>query len=252
VSGIRTLVIDDEPVARSRMVALLKQEPDVQVVGECASGFAALEAIQQADADLILLDIQMPELSGFEVAKRIGPDRKPVVVFVTAHDEYAVGAFDLRATDYLLKPFSAQRFKMAIDHARHAILERRATTLNEQLLSLLPDRQTPPSGRDRILVRSAGRIRFISATDVDWCEAAGNYIRLHVGTEEHLIRDTMGHFQHELDPRRFVRIHRSTIVNVDRIQELRSSFNGEYLVLLRNGTRLTLSRGYRDALHRFL
>jgi two-component system, LytTR family, response regulator len=248
MNRIRTLVVDDEPVARARVVALLGDEPDVEVVGECANGSQAVAAIADRSPDLVFLDVQMPEMDGFEVARRLGPDRMPAVVFVTAFDQYALQAFEVHALDFLLKPFSAQRFKSALSHAREQLAQRRATTMGRQLLEWLPEIQKREPILDRLVVKSSGRIYFVRVADVDWCEAAGNYISLHVGQQSHLIRETMNHLEARLDPNQFVRIHRSTIVNVDRIQELRSSFNGEHVVLLRSGTRLALSRGYRDAL----
>jgi two-component system LytT family response regulator len=249
MSAIRTLVIDDEPVARTRMVALLAREPDVDVVGECADGPRAVAAIQDLSPDLVFLDVQIPELDGFGVVRRVGAERMPAVVFVTAYDEYALQAFDVHAIDYLLKPFSEERFSQALTHAREDIVRRRATRLNEHLLALLPSIRQPPTSRpERILVRSSGRIYFLRTLDIDWCEAAGNYVRLHVGQDVHLVRETMGRLEADLDPNQFVRIHRSTIVKIDQIRELRPSFNGEFVVFLQGGTRLTLSRGFRDGL----
>jgi two-component system LytT family response regulator len=245
---IRTLVVDDEPVARARVLALLKDEADIEVVGECGNGAQAAAVIEEASPDLVFLDVQMPEVDGIAMARALGPERMPAVVFVTAYDEYALEAFEIHALDYLLKPFSAERFQSALTHAREHLAQRRATTLGRQLLDLLPEIRKPAQGRDRIVVKSSGRIYFVRTADIDWCEAAGNYVRLHVGPQSHLVRDTMGRLESSLDPASFVRIHRSAIANVDRIQELQSSFNGEYVVLLRGGTRLTLSRGYRDAL----
>jgi two-component system, LytTR family, response regulator len=248
VTKIRALVIEDEPVARARLVTLLEQEADVDVVGECADGVGAVAAIERLSPDLLFLDVQIPEMDGFEVARSVGPERMPAVVFVTAYDEYALQAFDVHAVDYLLKPFSAERFTQALTYAREHIARGRATMLNEQLLALLPDLQRPERPRrDRILVKSNGRIYFVKMADIDYCEAAGNYVRLHVGSNTHLVRETMGRLESDLDSRQFVRIHRSTIVNIDRIEEFRPSFNGEFVVLLRSGVRLTLSRGYRDA-----
>jgi two-component system LytT family response regulator len=247
MTRIRTLVVDDEPIARARVLSLLRDEPDVEIVGECASGPQAVSVINAQSPDLVFLDIQMPEMDGFEVARALEPDRMPAFVFVTAFDHYAVRAFECHALDYLLKPFSVQRFKSALAHARQQLAQRQATTLGRQLLEMLPDMRPQPR-RDRLVVRSSGRVYFVRIADIDWCEAAGNYVSLHVGTHSHLTRETMGRLEAQLDPHQFVRIHRSTIVNVDRVQELRSSFNGEHVLLLRDGTPLTLSRGYRDAL----
>lgn len=245
---IRALVADDEPIARARVVSLLKGEADVELVRECATGQEAREAIEQGNLDLLFLDIQMPELTGMELARTIETHGQPAVVFVTAYDQYALRAFEVHALDYLLKPFSAERFRAALGHARAHLARRRSGDLLPSPAAAPPRDVPPPARRNRLMVKSGGRIHFVRTTDIDWCEAAGNYVRMHVGQQEHLVRDTMSHVESELDPQQFMRIHRSTIVNVDRILEMQSSFNGEYVVLLRNGTRLTLSRGYRDAI----
>jgi two-component system LytT family response regulator len=246
---IRTLVVDDEPIARARVLSLLREESDIEVVGECSDGPQAMAAIEQMSPDLVFLDIQIPQLNGLELARTLSGSHMPAVVFVTAYDEYALGAFEIHALDYLLKPFSAERFQSALAHAREHLARRQSAAGNgRQLPAMLPDTRQPASGRERLVIKSSGRIYFVRTADIDWCEAAGNYIRIHVGQQAHLVRCTMAHLETQLEGGPFVRIHRSTIVNVDRIDELRSSFNGEYVVLLRGGTRLTLSRGYRDAL----
>ena len=234
---IRTLVADDEPIARARMLALLRDEPDIEVIGECATGPQAMSAIEHSSPDLVFLDIQMPQIDGLTLARTLGRTM-PAVVFVTAYDEYALGAFEVHALDYLLKPYSADRFKSALVHARQHLGSRQKSGNH------LP----PYERRDRLVIKSSGRIHFVRTQDIDWCEANGNYVRLHVGAQTHLVRGTMAHIESQLDQAQFVRIHRSTIVNVDRIQELHSSFGGEYMVLLHDKTRLTLSRGYRDGL----
>ncbi len=234
---IRTLVVDDEPIARARMLALLSDEPDIEVIGECADGAQAIVAIERTSPDLVFLDIQMPQIDGLTLARTL--DRKmPAVVFVTVYDEYALGAFEVHALDYLLKPYSADRFRSALVHARQHLGARRRQGSHPPA----------PERRDRLVIKSSGRIYFVRMRDIDWCEADGNYVRLHVGPQTHLVRGTMAHIESQLDGAQFVRIHRSTIVNVDRIQELHSSFGGEYVVLLHDKTRLTLSRGYRDGL----
>ena len=248
MTKIRTLVVDDDPVARQRVVSLLREEADIDLVGECATGAQALAAIATQAPDLLILDVQMPELDGFDLARALGDRRLPAVVFVTAHDEYALRAFEIHALDYVLKPFSADRFRAALTHARDHLGDRRATTLGRQMLALLPEMRRPSAFGDRLVVKASGRIYFVPIRDIDWCEAAGNYVRLHVGRQTHLVRETMHDLETQLDPSQFMRIHRSSIVNVERIQELRSSFNGEYVVQLQSGARLTLSRGYRDAL----
>ncbi len=257
LSKIRTVVVEDEPVSRNRLLALLGEEQDVEVVGACADGRAAAATIAKARPDLVFLDIQLPELDGMSLVAELSIDDRPAVVFVTAHDSYALRAFEMHALDYLLKPFSAQRFRSALAYAREHLAQRRATSIGRQIMDLLPAMQQaaslPPKSAttpapDRLVVRSSGRIYFVKVSEIDWCEAAGNYIRVHVGGQSHLIRETMNRLETRLDASQFVRIHRSTIVNLDRIQELRSSFNGEHVVQLRGGTRLTMSRGYRDGL----
>jgi two-component system LytT family response regulator len=234
---IRTLVVDDEPIARARVLSLLQDEPDIEVIGECQSGPEAISRIETTAPDLVFLDIQMPQMDGLQLARALG-ERMPAVVFITAYDEYALRAFEVHALDYVLKPFSAERFKSALTHARQHLTKRRTSGTREPSLER----------RDRLVIKSSGRIYFVRTNEIDWCEAAGNYVRLHVGVQTHLVRGTMGYIESQLDPRHFVRVHRSTIVNVDRIQELRSSFNGEYIITLHDKTRLTLSRGYRDGL----
>jgi len=245
---IRTLVVDDEPVARARVLSLLREESDIEVVGECSTGPQAVSVIEATAPDLVFLDIQMPQMDGFALARTLGQDM-PAVVFVTAYDEYALAAFEIHALDYLLKPFSAERFRSALTHARQHLAKRQTSGAARQLPSRPSDAPaSEPVRRDRLVIKSSGRIYFIRIQDIDWCEASGNYVRLHIGQQTHLVRGTMSHLESQLDAAQFVRIHRSAIVNVERIQELRSSFNGEYLITLTDKTRLTLSRGYREGL----
>jgi two-component system LytT family response regulator len=246
MTKIRTVVVDDEPIARARLLALLGTEADVEVVGESSGGRAAVELIDRTTPDLVFLDVQMPELDGFEMARALKTST-PAVVFVTAYEEYALRAFEIHALDYLLKPFSAERFRAALSHARAQLSERHETSLGRHVLSLLPG-AAPRPARDRLVVKAAGRIHFVRTTDIDWCEASGNYVRLHAGAETHLVRETMSRLEAGLDPARFARIHRCTIVNVDRILELRHTPGGEYAVVLADGTELPLSRGYRETL----
>ena len=248
MTRIRTLVVDDEPIARARVVALLSTEPDIDLVGECSNGQQARAAIETTNPDLVFLDIQMPEIGGLELARAIQVNGAPAVVFITAYDEYALGAFEVHALDYLLKPFSAERFRSALGHAREHLSRRRPAVPGSPPPAPETLREDRLARRGRLMVKSGGRIHFVRVAEIDWCEASGNYVRVHVGQQEHLVRDTMAHLESQLDAQQFVRIHRSAIVNVDRIQEMHTSFNGEYVVLLRTGTRLTLSRGYRDAI----
>lgn len=251
---IRALVVDDEPVARDRVVRLLQQQADIELVGQCSNGLETVTAIEQLSPDLVFLDVQMPEMDGFEVVRALEAGHVPAVVFVTAYDEYAVRAFEVHALDYLLKPFSSMRFRATLAHARDQLHRYRAGELGRKLLTLAPtlweksEKPDNPSGarHERLLVRSAGRVHFVRTSEIEWCEAAGNYVRLHVGQESHLFRETMNSLESKLEPRHFVRIHRSTIVNVEQIEQLRSSLGGESTVILRNGVKLTLSRGYRE------
>lgn len=245
---IRTLVADDEPLARERLVTLLREEPDVELVGECNDGASAADAIRRLSPHLVFLDIQMPAADGFRVMELLGDDRLPLVIFVTAYDSHALRAFDVHALDYLLKPFDRERFRRALDRAREALAQVESGRVVREVLALAAERRTERGHRPRLVVKANGRVFFVQARDVDWVEAAGNYLKVHVNGESHMIRQTMAAMESELDPEVFVRIHRSTIVNIDRIRELQPLFNGEYVVILRSGARLTLSRGYRQTL----
>jgi two-component system LytT family response regulator len=249
VTKVRTLVVDDEPMARERVLTLLQHEPDVEIVGECSDGAQAIAAIHHQAPDLVFLDVQMPGIDGFGVISAIGPERMPIVIFVTAYDEYALKAFEVHALDYLLKPFGRDRFQETLKHARASLERRRAGDLGRRLLALVNDIKPELPKLDRLVVKSGGRVFFLRSEEIDWIEAAGNYVRLHLGEESHLFRETMNRMEARLDSRRFVRIHRSRIVNTERIKELQPWFNGEYVVVLRNGRKLPLSRGYRDKLH---
>lgn len=247
-SPIRTLIIDDEPLARDKVRMLLARDPDVALVGECANGEEAVEAIKTHAPDLIFLDIQMPGLDGFGVLSKLDSATLPGVVFVTAYDHYAIHAFEVHALDYLLKPFAQKRFTEALQRAKAEIRKPRDGAFNQQLLSLLGELGAGPRYLERFVIRSTGRVFFLKVADVDWIEAAGNYLNIHIGHESHLLRETMNSLETQLDPRKFVRIHRSTLVNIERIKELSPLFHGDYVVTLTNGSRLTLSRSYRDKL----
>jgi two-component system LytT family response regulator len=245
---IRALVVDDEPLARKRIQRLLKGETDVELVGECADGHDAVLAIRRHAPDLVFLDVQMPGLDGFGVVEAIGVDRMPAVVFVTAYDQHALRAFEVSAVDYLLKPFLPERFQRAMRRARAQLRQGTGAGAEERIRQLLAQVGAGRRYLDRLLVKGEGRVYFLKAEEIDWIEAAGNYVQLHVGRDAHLLRETMARLEAGLDPARFVRIHRSTIVNLDRVKELHPWFSGEFAVLLHDGTQLRLSRGYRGRL----
>jgi two-component system LytT family response regulator len=280
---IRVLLADDEPLARRRLLRFLHAEPDVDVVAECAGGESALAALRDREVDLAILDVQMPDADGFQVVASFGAERMPAVIFVTAYDEYAVRAFEVHALDYLLKPVTAERFGEAFRRARRHLERDAAARTGERLRALLaqvmeeepaaaPSRGgegsaagaaasagagpllaplaplAPTRYADRLTVKGDGRVFLVRVSDVDWIEAHGNYVRVHAGSATHLIRDTISALERSLNPAHFARIHRSTIVNLDRIREMQPWFAGDYVVILRDGTRLKLTRTYRDQL----
>lgn len=243
---VRTIVVDDEPLARERLVKLLRAEDDIEVVAEAGNGRDGVDLIRKERPALAFLDVQMPELDGFGVLAELSPEERPTVVFVTAHDKFALKAFEVHAIDYLLKPFDKERFQTALARALEHLSHRKPQAIHEQLSALLQELR-PAAQPDRIAVKGDGRVVFVKTGDVDWVEAADNYVSLHVGKESHLLRETMTSIESRL-PKQFLRISRSTIVNTERIKELQPLFHGEYAVILRDGTRLTLSRSHRDKL----
>jgi two-component system LytT family response regulator len=245
---IRTLIVDDEPLGRERIRTLLADDPEIEVTGECPDGRQAIAVIERYKPDLVFLDVQMPEVDGFGVLDAIAGERMPAIIFVTAYDRYAVQAFEVHALDYLLKSFDRERFQAALQRAKEEIRRSREGLLNERLVGLLEDLQTKQKRLTRLVVKSAGRIVFLRVEEIDWVEAADNYVRVHAGHESHLMRETLQSLESRLNPAKFLRIHRSTLVNLDRIRELRPIFHGDYLVKLNDGTELTLSRNYREKL----
>lgn len=229
---IRALVVDDEPLARSNVVLLLRANPEVEIVGECGSAMECLEAIRQQKPDLVFLDVRMPEYDGFDILEMLGRDAPPAVIFVTAYDQYALKAFDTGALDYLLKPFNNARFARALERAKERIALRKGSSVK----------------MDRLTIKSAGHVLFLTVAEIDWIEAADYYASLHVGAKTHLLRRSMNDLEADLDPDLFCRIHRSTIVNLERVRELRFDSDGEYELVLADATRLKLSRRYRKEL----
>ena len=247
---IRTLIVDDEPLARSKIRTFLASEEDFDVVGECGCGTEAIAAIEQQTPDLVFLDVQMPELDGFSVIEAIGALRMPTTVLVTAFDQYAVKAFDFHAVDYLLKPFDRPRFREALGQIHHQLDRADTHRLNRQLAALLDDLKKANDHVERLAVKTSSGISFVSTNELHWVDAAGNYVRLNTQDgESHLLRETLTALEKRLDPKRFVRVHRSTIVNVEHIKEIRAQSHGEHLIIMETGQRLTLSRGYRERVH---
>jgi two-component system LytT family response regulator len=256
---IRTLIVDDEPLAREGVRLMIEGDDDIEVVGEARDGTSALKAIRALRPALVFLDVQMPGLTGIEVLDQTDAAWMPVVVFVTAYDQYAIQAFERSAIDYVLKPFDDERFAKALQRAKRQVRQRKAGELNRKLMALLDGFRTEgaPAGGvanqgekwlTRLAIKSAGRIVFLRAEEIDWIGAADYYVELHVGGKAHLLREAMTKLEARLDPAKFLRIHRSAIVNVDRVQEIRASAHGDGAVVLRDGTKLKLSRSHRDKL----
>jgi two-component system LytT family response regulator len=254
---IRTVIVDDEPLGRSRIAALLEEEDDIQIVAQCGDGAEALRVIGESQPQLLFLDIQIPEMTGFELLRSLDRVNPPIVIFVTAHDEFALQAFDVHALDYLLKPFDDERFYQALDRARTHLHDHDATALRHRLRDFLREANgdigSPPADRERrrltrIVVKDGDRILFLKVDDIDWIEAADYYAKIHVAGSTYMIRETLANLEEQLDPERFVRIHRSTIVNLDRVQEMQPWFHGAFVVILVDGTELRLSRSRREHL----
>ncbi|MCI0387423.1 MAG: LytTR family DNA-binding domain-containing protein [Acidobacteria bacterium] len=255
---IRALIVDDEPLAREGIRMRLDQEPDIEVIGECTNGREAVLVIERDSPDLVFLDVQMPRMDGFGVITALGPRRMPHVIFVTAYDEHALRAFEVHALDYLLKPVDGARFLEALARARSRIRGPELQTIGEQLRALITDLKPAKKYLARLSIKAGkagkadGRILFLSVDDIDWIEAADNYVLVHAGRDSHLLHTTMNSLEDRLDPDAFLRIHRSTIVNLRRIKEMHPMFHGEYRIILKDGAELTSGRSYRDKLQRLL
>jgi len=247
-SKIRTVVVDDEDLSRDRMQSLLEQQPDVEIVAVCSDGPSALEAIDRLQPDLVFLDVQMPGMDGFEVVENLDASHMPAVVFVTAYDGHAIRAFEIHALDFLLKPYDQTRFEKALSRARAQLRSNHQPAMDSRLVSLLEELREERKYPERLIVKSSGRVFFVRSEEIDWVEASGNYVKIHTGSDAHLLRESMKNMEAKLDPKTFVRIHRSAIVNIDRIKELEPWFHGEYIVIMRDGVRLTASRVFSDRL----
>jgi two-component system LytT family response regulator len=251
-ANIRALIVDDEPLARTSIAVLLRQDPDIGIVGECGSGQEALGEIRVAKPDLLFLDVQMPECDGFDVLELLGSDLPAAIVFVTAYDQYALRAFAAGALDYLLKPFDNARFELALGRAKQRIrLDRSENDRSENGVRNQASgvgEKTRPRKLERVVIKSAGEVCFVKISEIDWIEAADYYACLHVGAKSHLLRRSMADLEEDLDPNLFCRVHRSSIVNLERVRGLKLSEDGEYEVLLETGARLRMSRRYRKQL----
>ena len=244
---IRALIVDDEPLARSRIRDLLQQHKDIEVVGECCDAFEAAPAIRELHPDLVFLDVQMPEKDGFQLIEEIGVEKMPLVIFVTAFDEYALRAFQVHAFDYLLKPFDETRFSATLERARKQIANGQLPDFH-QMMAFIEEWKSRNRYLQRIMVKEHGRLTFLSATDIDWIQAEGNYVRIHSGKSSYLLRETIQRMETQMDPLKFLRIHRSTIVRLDQIREIQQLFHHAYRVILNDGMALRLSRSYRNKL----
>lgn len=249
---IRTVIADDELLARKFIRRMLKQDHDVELVAECSNGAEAVTTIRKEKPDLLFLDIQMPEMDGFAVLEAVGLDHLPEVIFTTAYESYAIRAFELHALDYLLKPFDQVRFKAALKYAKERFYSRQEEQKRLQIGTLLETIRAQPQHLDRVIIRADGRITFLQTRDIDWLEADDKYVHLHTGKGTRMVRQTLSAMETQLDPKKFLRVHRSAMVNLDRIKELQPLFNGEHSLILEDGTRLTLSRKYKEKLFELL
>lgn len=259
---IRAVIVDDESLAREVLSLMLKDDSEMELIAECRNGREAVQVIRKQSPDIVFIDVQMPGMDGFQVIEEIGVEKMPVTVFVTAYDKYALRAFTAHALDFLLKPFDHDRFNMTLERAKALVRQQEFAVMNEKLFALINDMKAlagkPISEADndkpkdtnykepidRVAIKSSGRIYFLKTEEIDWVEGSGDYLSLHVGNKSHLIRETMGDFYAKLDSRKFLRIHRSTIVNIERIKDIQPLFKGEYIITLTSGIKLKSSRGY--------
>lgn len=267
---IRALIVDDESLAREALLVMLDDDPDIEVIAECRNGREAVTLIREQSPDVVFLDIQMPEMDGFQVVEEVGAMQMPVTIFVTAFDKHALRAFEAHALDYLLKPFDHDRFNTALQRAKTLVRQQKLGEMSEGLFAVLrdlkskngastskadnrkPERVAHQQPIDRVVIKSGGRIYFLKTEQIDWVEGAGDYLTLHSGSQTHLIRETMRNFHATLDQQKFLRIHRSTIVNIERIKDIRPVHKGEYVITLTSGISLKASRGYRHEIQSLL
>jgi len=240
------LIVDDESHARERLKKYIKSDQDLSISGECSNGVEAVKIIKKKNPDLVFLDVQMPQMDGLGVIETVGAKQMPVTIFVTAYDRFAIQAFKVNAMDYLLKPVAKDRFEESVNRAKEYFSKNENNEINKRMLDLLQEMRPQKQFVDRIMVKTSDRMYLVKVKDIDWIEADDNYAKLHVGNKYHLLRQTMKSLEDTLDPGIFLRIHRSVIVNMDRIKEIQQWFNNEYTVILKDGTELTMSRGYKD------
>ena len=252
IQRIRTVIVDDEPLARRRIRRMLARDAEIEIVSDCSNGKEAIAAIKNLKPDLLFLDIQMPEIDGFDVLESLDPSQLPLVIFITAYDQYALRAFEVSAVDYLVKPFDRVRFEKALDRAKLRMAGERGSDLSRQTLALLEELKARSNHVERLLIKAGGRAFFLKTDEIDWIEAEGKYVRLHAGKESYLLREAIGSMETQLNPKKFPRIHRSSIVNIDRVRELQPWFHNEYRVILNDGTELMLSRSCRKRLGELL
>ncbi len=251
MSKIRTLIVDDEPLARERLRGLLQAEPEVAIIGECGNGTEAIAVIRDTPLDLVFLDMQMPGCDGLQVLAELPVDNRPAIVFATAHEEFALDAFKVQALDYLLKPFDREQIQTVIRRAQTHLRARRAGDLGQKLESLLSDAAAPAARSERLMVKTDGRLVFLKSDEIIWVEAADNYIVLHLTTGRLMVRETLSALETRLGRAAFARVNRSALVHLDQVKELQSTFHGDYTVLLRDGTKLPLSRSLRGHFGKF-
>jgi two-component system LytT family response regulator len=252
IPTMRTVIADDECLSRKKLLILLSSEEGINVAAECLDGKQAVEAVRLHKPDLLFLDIEMPDLNGFEVLEQISKEHLPVIIFTTAYDHYAIRAFEAHALDYLLKPFNQVRLHHSLERARAELLKSHEQNVQARLLDMLNTTRPEPKPLRRLVIKTAGRVVFLELNEIDWIEAAANYVRIHAGKDAYLLREGIGTMSAKLDSGRFVRIHRSFIVNINRIRELQPCENGEFIAVLRNGKELSCSRGCRSEVQRLI
>lgn len=250
----RVVVVDDEPLARLNIRSLIEKDEELKLIKECENGYEAISSIENLVPDLIFLDIQMPEMNGFQVLEKVDLEKIPAIIFVTAYDQYAIKAFEVHALDYLLKPVEETRFKKAVSQAKDFLKQREMSSLSQRLVALLKNDQasvdSAPKFLERIVIKSTGKVMFLPVAEIDWIEADDYYVKIHTADRSHLLRETMGELENNLNPNQFQRIHRSVIVNINRIREVQSDFQNKSVVVLNNGKKLKMSRPVQDLINK--